>query len=344
MEVKLLLTFPVGIEDVVREEIREKIDSCIIEESPLDTPGKLIIQLPESKRDVVSSLRSVDSIMDYLGSFKVDKDKSALDKICQEILNIDFPEDFRNASSFRVTCDRRGKHDYTSMDVEKAVGQVLVDKYRLKVKLEGFEANVFIEIVEDACFVGLLREEYLRGRYFVFHHPAAIKPSIAYAMIKLADVKPGMTILDPMCGGGTILIEAALTLSDVKLYGFDISEYFLEGGVLNSEAMSLSDRIIFKKVDCRNLSKIVDFKVDRIITNPPYGTKPIFKINPRPLYLKCLIEMSKVLAKDGKIVIITIKPDCVKNALDKAGLKIEHERTVKHNDTNPEIIILTKNG
>ncbi|MEM1558057.1 MAG: THUMP domain-containing protein [Thermoproteota archaeon] len=338
---RLLLTFPVGIEDVVGEEIREKIDSCIIEENPLNTPGKLIIQLPESKRNTVSSLRSVDFVMDYLGSFKVDKDKSALNRICQEILNIDFPEDFRNASSFRVTCVRRGRHDYTSMDVEKAVGQVLVDKYRLKVKLEGFEANVFIEIVDDACFVGLLREEYLRGRYFVFHHPAAIKPSIAYAMIKLADVKPGMTILDPMCGGGTILIEAALTVSNVKLYGFDISEYFLEGGVLNSEAMGLSDRIIFKKVDCKKLSKLIDFKVDRIITNPPYGTKPLLKIDPCRLYFKCLMEMKKVLLDNGRIVIITLKPNCVKNALHRIGLKIDHERTLKHNDTYPQIFILS---
>jgi len=339
--VRFLLTFPVGIEDIVKEEVEEKIGSCSIEENPLGVPGRLIIQLPGSVKSSISSIRSVDSIMEYLISLKIGRDRSAIDKICQEILNADFPENFRNASSFRVTCNRRGRHDYTSIDVEKAVGKVLVDKYHLKVRLEGFEANVLIEIIDDACFVGLLREEYFYDRYFVFNHPAAIKPSIAYAMVRLAGVKPGMTVLDPMCGGGTILIEAALSVADVKLYGFDVSEYFLEGGVLNAEAMGLGDRIVFKKADCKKLSKLIGFKVDRIITNPPYGTKPLFKMNPCPLYFQCLVEMRKVLAEDGRIVLITLKPDCVKKALYKAGLKIEHERTVKHNDTYPEIIVLS---
>ncbi|MBO3839894.1 MAG: THUMP domain-containing protein [Thermoproteota archaeon] len=338
---RFLLTFPVGIEDIVKEEIKEKIGLCIIEENPLNVPGKTIIQLPESEKNIVSSLRSVDSIVEYLGSFEINKDRNALNKICQEISNIEFPEDFRNASSFRVTCERKGEHDYTSMDVEKAIGKVLVDKYRLKVKLEDFEANVFVEIIDNSCFIGLLKEEYSRGRYFVFNHPAAIKPSIAYAMVRLADVKPGMTVLDPMCGGGTILIEAALALNNVKLYGFDISEYFLEGGVLNAEAMGLGDRIVFKRADCKKLSKLINFKIDRIVTNPPYGIKPLPKMDPCPLYFKCLTEMKKVLTEDGKIVIITLKPDCVKNIAHKVGLKIEHERTVKHNDTLPQIFLLS---
>jgi len=338
--VRILVTFPPGIEDIVKEEIREKTERTI-EDNPLNVPGKLIAQLPESKISSIATLRSVDSVIEYLSSFKISKDRNGLEEIYNRMFEIDFPEDFLKASSFRVTCERRGEHEYTSMEVEKIAGKALVDRYGLKVRLEDFEANVFIEIVDDACFIGLLKEEYAHTSFFVFNHPAAIKPSVAYAMIRLADVKPGMTVLDPMCGGGTILIETALAVDNVKLYGFDVSEYFLEGGVLNAEAMGLSDKIVFKKVDCRQLSKIVDFKVDRIITNPPYGTKPLYKMDPCPLYFKCLTEMRKVLRDGGKIVIITLKPDCIKSFLSKVRLKIEHERIVKHNDTYPAIIVLS---
>jgi 23S rRNA G2445 N2-methylase RlmL len=338
--VRILVTFPPGIEDIVKEEIEEKT-GCVAEDNPLHVPGKLIAQLPESKISSIMLLRSVDSVIEYLDSFKISRDRNGLEEIYERMFEIDFPEDFLKASSFRVTCERKGEHEYTSMDVEKIAGKALIDKYRLKVRLEDFEANVFVEIVDDACFVGLLKEEYLHTRYFVLNHPAAIKPSIAYAMVKLADVRPGMTVLDPMCGGGTILIETALAVDGVKIYGFDVSEYFLEGAVLNAEAMGLGDKIVFKKVDCKRLSKLVDFKVDRIITNPPYGTRPLLKIDPYPLYSQCLTEMSRVLEKNGRIVIISLKPDYVKEASCKAGLKIVHERTVKHNDFYPKIIVLT---
>lgn len=339
---RFLVTFPPGIEDIVRKELEENIGfNIILKENPLGVPGKLIMDVPTPRNRMEASLRSVNSLMEYVGSFRVERSREALEKIYGEIMQMTFPEDFCKASSFRVTCRRQGKHDYSSVEVEKVAGKALVEKYRLKVDLESFEVNVFLEIIDDACFISLSKEEHSCGRYMVFNHPAPLKPSIAYAMIRLAEVKPGMTVLDPMCGGGTIPIETVLAVRGVETYGFDISDHFLEGAALNAEAMGVGDRIIFKKVDCRKLSKTVRFKVDRIITDPPYGTRPVARIKPSPLYSKCLLEMKKVLGDNGKIVLITLKPDYVKKISSEIRLNLEHERRVKHGDAYPHIMVLT---
>jgi 23S rRNA G2445 N2-methylase RlmL len=339
--VRFLLVFPCGLEDIVKAELEEKISvKSIIEENPQGVPGRIVIDIPESDSPRLLSLRSVDWFIEYVGAFNLDTGLRGLDDVYSGIIGMEFNNWFREASSFRVTCKRRGEHEFTSMDVQRKAGQALVDKYGLKVDLENFQANVFLDIVGDTCFVGLSRREYASGRYLVFTHPAALRPSIAYGMIRIANLKPGMTLLDPMCGGGIIPIEAALSTDGVKIYGFDVSEYFLEGAAINAEAMGASEKIVFQRVDCRRLSKALRFKVDRIVTDPPYGTKPIARINPYVFYSRCLPEMRKVLNENGRIVLITIKPSYVREISSKIGLSLEHERTVQHGDASPSIMVL----
>ncbi|MBO3809743.1 MAG: methyltransferase domain-containing protein [Candidatus Brockarchaeota archaeon] len=338
---RFLLVFPSGLEDVVKSELEEKTSfKIVVEENPQGIAGRLIIDIPESDSPKLLSLRSIDWFMEYVGAFKVDASIRGLEDVYSGIMSMKFPNGFRESSSFRVTCKRRGEHEFTSMDVQRKAGQALVDKYGLKVDLENFQANVFLDIVGDTCFVGLSGSERLSGRYIVFTHPAALRPSVAYGMVRIADPKPGMTLLDPMCGGGIIPIEAALSTNGVKIYGFDISEYYLEGAALNAEAMGVSDRIVFKRVDCRRLSKELRFKADRIVTDPPYGTKPIAKINPRAFYSRCLPEIRRALSEDGRLVLITIKPGYVREISSEIGLCIEHERTIRHGDASPSIMVL----
>lgn len=340
---RFILAFPCGIEDIVKAELAEKTGSGrVLEESPQGVPGRLIIEIPSSELPRLLSLRSVDWLSEYVGAFRINTDRRGLEEIYGEIMGMEFPSGVYKASSFRVTCRRRGEHEFTSMDVQRKAGQALVDKYGLKVDLVNFQANVFIDIVGNTCFVGLFRNEYASGRYIVFNHPAALRPSVAYGMVRIASLKPGMTLLDPMCGGGIIPIEAALSTSGVKIYGFDVSEYFLEGAALNAEAMGAADRIVFKKVDCRRLSKELGSKVDRIVTDPPYGTKPIARIKPYAFYGECLPEMRKVLGEEGKIVLITLKPDYVRKVSSRIGLSLECERVVKHGDAYPRIMVLTR--
>ncbi len=51
--------------------------------------------------------------------------------------------------------------------------------------------------------------------YRVYSHTASLKPTIASAMLQIGDWKPTRSLIDPMCGGATIPIEAALEASDI---------------------------------------------------------------------------------------------------------------------------------
>lgn len=58
-----------------------------------------------------------------------------------------------------------------------------------------------------------------------------LPPKLAQIMLNLAKVKPGETVLDPFCGTGVVLQEAALMRC--KIYGSDISEKMVTYSKLN---------------------------------------------------------------------------------------------------------------
>lgn len=56
---------------------------------------------------------------------------------------------------FRVACDRRGRHEFTSADVERAVADAWVHGGTPPVDLEEPEQVLSVEIYQDLCFMGM---------------------------------------------------------------------------------------------------------------------------------------------------------------------------------------------
>src|SRR6185437_3843110 len=53
-----------------------------------------------------------------------------------------------------------------------------------------------------------LSDRTMRHRTYKSEHlPASLRPTVAAAMVRLAEVRPRHVVLDPMCGAGTILAE-----------------------------------------------------------------------------------------------------------------------------------------
>jgi len=77
----------------------------------------------------------------------------------------------------------------------------------------------------------------------VFNHPAALKTTIASAMLRLSGWKPGMPVLDPMCGGGTIVIEAALASRGIEIPCFKLDE-LLSNPIIERLIPGALDRIV----------------------------------------------------------------------------------------------------
>ena len=138
---------------------------------------------------------------------------------------------------------------------------------------------------------------------------APIRETLAAAIMELVPWRPGRTLVDPMCGSGTLLIEAAMkginmapgmnrefisekwrTMDkkiwwdvrreayaqmneevDFKIYGYDIDEEALEIARENAEIAGVADYIEFRYGDATEFTS--DEEYGFIVTNPPYGER-----------------------------------------------------------------------
>ncbi|QZA88767.1 hypothetical protein K0C01_00935 [Salinarchaeum sp. IM2453] len=120
--------------------------------------------------------------------------------------------------SFGVQATRHGEHQFTSVEVADRIGQGIVDRTRaqfnsrLPVNLDHPEIIVRAFVRHDKLIIAIdtTGEVSLHRRNWrVCEHNAPLRPTIAHSMLRLVDYQPDDRLLDPMCGGGTIPIEAA---------------------------------------------------------------------------------------------------------------------------------------
>ncbi len=134
---------------------------------------------------------------------------------------VDYTELIAPDQSFAVRAERVGVHPFTSVDVASTVGQAVIDSYRssrgvrLRVDLDNPDVELLCLVRHDELLLGVNTTgvSLHRRGYRVWSHPAAISTTLASSMLILSGWRPGEGLLDPMCGGATIPIEAALMAS-----------------------------------------------------------------------------------------------------------------------------------
>ncbi|MEM1557442.1 MAG: THUMP domain-containing protein [Thermoproteota archaeon] len=340
---KLLFTTNPGIEDIAIREVEETLGARASIFHNL--PGKLIAEIDEKELNRVFSLRSIYHAVKHISTLEVRIDDEGLLDIYRGLKEIEI-EDLEKAKTFRVTGQRTGEHSFTSVQIQKYAGQAILEKYGKKVDLENFDVNIVCDVVGSKCYVGVqLTREPLHKRFErPFNHPAAIKAPLAYGMLKIAEMKNGNVMLDPFCGGGTILIEAAQVWDGrITILGSDINSRFLEGAKMNIKAAGVEEYVSLKIADARRLDEFYDFKVDKIVTNPPYGVRLGRERNLKELYLEFLNSASKIMKPDGRIVIINLKATAFRSVVFKTKkFKLVHERVVETGGLYPHIFVLEK--
>lgn len=112
----------------------------------------------------------------------------------------------------------RGPEFMRANDVSKAVREGLQDSFQKhggkipKVDLEEPKVVIVAFVRRGRCLLSFDttgKALHKRG-YRLDGHPAPIKETLAAAMLHLAGYDGSQTLLDPMCGSGTIAIEAAM--------------------------------------------------------------------------------------------------------------------------------------
>ncbi len=146
-----------------------------------------------------------------------------------------------------------------------------------------------------------------------------LPPKLAKIMVNLAQADKNSVLLDPFCGSGTILTEAAL-MGYRNLLGSDISTNAVaqtrenlewtqkKSGIRNQE-------LGIRECDCRKLSSCYEVgSVDAIVTEPYLGPPLSGRETPvkiekniqglAALYLAGLKEISKVIKIGGTVLMV----------------------------------------
>ena len=147
-----------------------------------------------------------------------------------------------------------------------------------------------------------------------------LPPKVAQMMINLTGPDRQKNILDPFCGSGTILQEAALQ-NFTQIFGSDNSKKAVSDAQQNLEWLNkeynLKSNFNIQKTDVKNLSKKFEAgSIDLIVTEPFMGdARLLHRTNERQtiqkiiqelqeLYTTAFGEFKKILKPDSKIVFI----------------------------------------
>lgn len=222
--------------------------------------------------------------------------------------------------TFRATCERiGGPHAFKRPQIEAEMGGSLAEYYaprNVRPKMEDYDVCVRIEIFGYRVIVGtqINVSDLSKDRHFLkFRNAVTVKTNIAYALVRLGNVKPGHTILDPFCGSGTLLLEA-LEVYNKKVFciGMDVSKRSANGARDNALAENYGPDVCkFVCSDARSLRRhVADESVDAIISNLPWGVQTGQKNSVSDLgtlYEIFLRTSWYVLKPGGRIVMLVLR-------------------------------------
>ncbi len=291
--------------------------------------------------------RSVSRVMELLCSFEFKN----LDDIGKKIKIENF-----SAETFAVKCIREGKHDFSSSDVEKIVG----DKVDSKVDLKNPQKILLVYICDNKFYLGLDYSGFDLGKrdYKIFVHPASIRGDVAYSLLRIADFSKKDVLLDPFCGSGTILIEAGLFCLNksvhfhqkdkfaflkfmkydfkdeikgkCRIIGTDLSKNVIINAQKNAKIAGVE--IDFQVADVEWLdTKLDENSIDGIVTNPTSLSK---RRKPEPVkksYDDLFNNAKYLLKKKGTVAVITKDAEVMKEIAKKNGFGVKKEAKITEN-------------
>jgi len=258
------------------------------------------------------NLRTALSILKPVTEFKVRNE----DDLYRGISRIQWNKFMNLNSTFAIQSTVNSRFFKHSKYVALKSKDAIVDQFRRKtgkrpsIDTEIPDLKINIHIANDICTVSLDSSGeplYKRG-YRIEGHKAPLNEVLAAGMIKLSGWDMKKTLIDPMCGSGTIPIEAALMATNTpagylrETFGFmswgDYDEELFEKvkkesriiekpdcGIIGSDISRLAFDIANKNLqkagvrDYVKIKKIAfeDFSPPQeegfLLTNPPFGER-----------------------------------------------------------------------
>lgn len=260
-------------------------------------------------------LRTASRVLVPILSFKAQK----ADDIYEQVKALDWSQYMTVKTTFQIDATVYSDYFRHSQFVTYRVKDAIVDYWmerenqRPSVKLEGADLYLNVHIAGDRVTLSLdsSGESLHKRGYRVANTQAPINEALAAGMLLLAGWNGQSDFYDPMCGSGTLLIEAALIARNIapgvyrqgfafekwadfdanlwdevynddsrerefkhKIYGSDAGFYAVQAATKNIQSASLQRDIEVKQIRIEEL-RLADTNTEGalVMINPPYGER-----------------------------------------------------------------------
>ena len=260
-------------------------------------------------------LRTASRVLVPILSFKAQK----ADDIYEQVKALDWSQYMTIKTTFQIDATVYSDYFRHSQFVTYRVKDAIVDYWmerenqRPSVKLEGADLYLNVHIAGDCVTLSLdsSGESLHKRGYRVANTQAPINEALAAGMLLLAGWNGQSDFYDPMCGSGTLLIEAALIARNIapgvyrqgfafekwadfdadlwddvynddsrerdfkhKIYGSDAGFYAVQAATKNIQSASLQRDIEVKQIRIEEL-RLADTNTEGalVMINPPYGER-----------------------------------------------------------------------
>lgn len=344
-----------GLEDILAQELME-LGANNVEK------GRRMVSFTGDKALMYRAnfaLRTAIRILKPIRHFRA---KSA-DQVYDNIKEIDWSEYIGEGKTFTVDSVVYSEEFSNSRFVTYKVKDAIVDQFRERtgkrpnISVADADVRLNIHIAEDRATVSLdsSGESLHRRGYRQEAVEAPLNEVLAAGMIMMTGWTGETDFIDPMCGSGTLAIEAALIARNIApgvfrkkyafekwpdfdaelfddiynddsrerefehhIYGYDIDFKAVNMSKLNVKAAGLSSDITIEQQDFKDF-RGHDGKAI-IVTNPPYGER-ISTPNLLETY-RMIGERLKHAFKEGDAWILSYREECFQQIGLKPSVKI----------------------
>lgn len=349
-EFELIAKTFMGLEPVLAQELTQMGANNV-------QIGRRMVSFSGNKETMYRANFQLHTAIKILKPIKHFKATSA-DEVYEEIKKVDWSEYLDNSKTFAVDAVVFSEEFRHSKFVAYKVKDAIVDQFREttgqrpNISVANPDIRLNIHIAEDKCTLSLdsSGESLHRRGYRQESVEAPLNEVLAAGMILLSGWKGDTDFIDPMCGSGTLLIEAALIAQNIapgvfrkeyafekwndfdkelfdeiynddsnereykhRIYGYDIDMKAVNTARMNVKAAGMSGIITVENADFKDFKQPGNKSI--MITNPPYGER-ISTPNLLGTY-KMIGETLKHKFKNNDAWVLSYRQEC----FDQIGLK-----------------------
>lgn len=330
-----------GLEPLAAEEIERDLGG----EVKKTGAGIVVFRVPEIDERLLHLRTTEDVFLLAWGSDRLTHRAEDLDSIRRwTAREADWPNLLRlhhalrpkpkGRPTYHLVTQMEGRHGYLRRDARKALAQGLAgtvpESWRPVEENAAVEFWLTIHGAQAVCGLRLSDRTMRHRTYKLEHRPASLRPTIAAAMIRLAELRSRHVVLDPMCGAGTILAERLVVGQEIRggcapVWGGDIDFSAVRAAALNLRRLGSA---FLMRWDATRLP-LEGAAVDRLVSNPPFGKQLSSPGAIGPLYHAMLGEYDRVLRPGGLAVLLVSDAAALRSAARAAGWQAQRQLSLR---------------